>query len=119
MNLKYLIDNPEEMDRETLYNLRTLVALYPYYQTARLLMLKNLYLLHDPSFDEELRRAAVYITDRTQLFNLVEAAHYAIRPQGETQSKATATDSNSNEGEGSEGRTISLIDNFLDRKSVV
>ena len=114
MDLTQLINHPELMDKETLYDLRNTVALYPYYQTARLLMLKNLYLLHDPSFDEELRRAAVYITDRTQLFNLVEAAHYTIRPQGETQSKATATDSNSNEGEGSEGRTISLIDNFLD-----
>ena len=114
MDLTQLINHPELMDKETLYDLRNTVALYPYYQTARLLMLKNLYLLHDPSFDEELRRAAVYITDRTQLFNLVEAAHYAIRPQGETQSKATATDGDSNEGEGSEGRTISLIDNFLD-----
>ena len=37
------------MNRETLYDLRALLALYPYYQTARLLMLKNLYLLHDPS----------------------------------------------------------------------
>ena len=43
------------MNRETLYDLRALLALYPYYQTARLLMLKNLYLLHDPSFDEEQR----------------------------------------------------------------
>ena len=44
------------------------LALYPYYQTARLLMLQNLYLLHDPSFDEELRRAAIYITDRKVIF---------------------------------------------------
>lgn len=29
------------MDRETLYDLRALLALYPYYQTARLLMLKT------------------------------------------------------------------------------
>ena len=30
------------MNRETLYDLRALLALYPYYQTARLLMLQNL-----------------------------------------------------------------------------
>ena len=59
--------------------LRSLLALYPYFQTARLLMLQNLYLLHDASFDEELRRAAIYITDRKVLFNLVEAAHYQLR----------------------------------------
>ena len=75
MDLTQLINHPELMNKETLYDLRSMVALYPYYQTARLLMLQNLYLLHDSSFDEELRRAAVFITDSKKLFDLVEAAH--------------------------------------------
>ena len=75
------------MNRETLYDLRALLALYPYYQTARLLMLKNLYLLHDPSFDEELRRAAIYITDRKIIFEMVEAAHYQIKNAPEARRK--------------------------------
>ena len=57
MNIIEIIKHPEQLNKETLYDLRSLIALYPYYQTARLLMLKNLYLLHDPTFDEELRRA--------------------------------------------------------------
>ena len=61
MNITELIQHPEMMDRDTLYELRAMLALHPYYQTIRLLMLQNLYLLHDPSFDEELRRSAVYI----------------------------------------------------------
>ena len=64
MDLTQLIQHPQNLNKQTLYNLRSLLATYPYYQTARLLMLKNLYLLHDPCFDEELRRAALYITDR-------------------------------------------------------
>lgn len=96
------------MNRETLYDLRGLLALYPYYQTARLLMLQNLYLLHDPSFDEELRRAAIYITDRKVIFQMVEAAHYKLKKQEEQAPlpnllKTTATD-----------RTTDLIDSFLD-----
>ena len=55
---------PDRLNRETLYELRTLLARYPYFQTARLLYLKNLYLLHDISFGEELRRAALYVADR-------------------------------------------------------
>ena len=51
---------------------------------ARLLMLKNLYLLHDPSFDEELRRAAIYITDRKTIFDIVEAAHYQLKRREDT-----------------------------------
>ena len=53
MDIKCLILHPEYMDRETLYDLRSFIALHPYYQTARILMLQNLYILHDPAFDEE------------------------------------------------------------------
>ena len=105
MEIEKLIRHPELMDKETLYDLRSLLALYPYYQTARLLMLQNLYLLHDPSFDEELHRAAIYITDRRVIFQLVEAAHYKIRkPAGKD---------NDGDGQDSGDRTISLIDKFL------
>ena len=80
MNIAHYIHHPEHLDRDTLYELRSLLALYPYYQTARLLLLHNLFLLHDPTFDHELRRAAVYITDRRVLFRLVEQAHYQLQP---------------------------------------
>ena len=103
-----LISHPEYLDRDTLYELRSLIALYPYYQPARLLMLQNLYLLHDPTFDEELRRAAIYITDRRVLFEMVEAAHYRLQPP----KRAKADDAGSPPATGS--RTISLIDSFLD-----
>ncbi len=102
MNLKTLIEHPEQMNKETLYELRELTARYPYYQTARLLMLQNLYLLHESSFDDELRRAAIYLTDRTRLFDLVEARHYQLRDNQPAPSPAN-TD-----------RTTSLIDEFLD-----
>ena len=111
MDLENLINHPELMDRETLYELRSLLALYPYYQTARLLMLKNLYLLHDPAFDEELRRAAVYVTDRKVIFNLVEAAHYRLRPTTQPKEEAARTSTQTTEGE---SRTVTLIDKFLD-----
>lgn len=97
------------MDRETLYDLRALLALYPYYQTARLLMLKNLYLLHDPSFDEELRRAAIYISDRKVIFQMIEAAHYQLkRTQNKPQGMGIL------DAKKKEDRTSSLIDHFLD-----
>ena len=94
------------MNRETLYDLRALLALYPYFQTARLLMLQNLYLLHDPSFDEELRRAAIYISDRKVIFQMVEAAHYQLKSQNSIRHEAV-------EGKPKSDRTSSLIDHFL------
>ena len=107
MEITELIKHPEQLDRDTLYELRSMLALYPYFQTARLLMLQNLYLLHDPSFDEELRRAAIYITDRKVIFQLVESAHYKLKPSQQKlpEKKNQVSDNDS--------RTISLIDNFL------
>ena len=93
------------MDRDTLYELRSTLALYPYFQTARLLMLQNLFILHDPSFDEELRKAAIYIADRKVLFKLVEAAHYSIKRGVKSEQREVRSEEN---------RTVTLIDNFLD-----
>lgn len=107
MEIAELIKHPEQLDRDTLYELRSILALYPYFQTARLLMLQNLYLLHDPSFDQELRRAAIYITDRRVLFQMIEAAHYRVHASQRTANKPKSQ-------EDRENRTISLIDTFLD-----
>lgn len=107
MEITELINHPERLDRDSLYELRAMLAVYPYFQTARLLLLQNLYLLHDPSFDEELRRAAVYITDRKVIFKMVESPHYRLRT---TQDRTMQVETAPPDG----NRTISLIDNFLE-----
>ena len=108
MDIVELIDHPERMDRDSLYELRSTLALYPYFQTARLLLLQNLYLLHDPSFDQELRQAAIYITDRKVLFQMIEAAHYQLKVQKPQQEKKAVS------ADERDSRTLSLIDDFLD-----
>ena len=110
MEITELINHPERMDRDSLYELRSMLALHPYFQTARLLMLQNLYLLHDSSFDEELRRAAVYITDRKTIFQMIEAAHYQLRQQLSSNTSSTTQTGDTNQA----NRTIDLIDSFLD-----
>ena len=96
--------HPELLNRDTLYELRTLLARYPYFQTVRLLYLKNLFLLRDITFGEELRKAALYIADRKVLFYLIEGERFTIMPsEGEAKtSDLLGLD-----------RTLSLIDAFL------
>ena len=106
MEMTELINHPERLDRDTLYELRSMLAMHPYFQTARILMLHNLFLLHDATFDEELRKAAFYITDRKVIFQMIEAGHYILRNNG----AATAQKEVGNSG----NRTVALIDNFLD-----
>lgn len=112
MNLQQYIEHPERLNRETLYQLRSLTAMYPYYQPARLLLLKNLYLLHDPTFDEELRQAAMYIADRSRLFDLVEARHYQLRSDAQDNNQDTAGQARHTSGT---DRTAELIDDFLNQ----
>ncbi len=107
MDITQLINHPERMDKDTLYDLRSLLALHPYYQPARLLMLQNLYILHDPTFDEELRKSAIYLTSRKVLFDMVEASHYKLKQENQAQKADKGHESNEN-------RTISLIDDFLE-----
>ncbi len=102
-----LTAHPERLDKDTLFALRELVARYPYYQAARLLFLKNLFILHDTSFGEELRRAAVYVPDRRVLFDMVEGANYRLKPERAIAGEDEQT--NASRGE----RTVTLIDRFL------
>lgn len=101
-----LMAHPEQLGKETLYGLREMVAKYPYYQAARLLFLQNLFLLHDPQFGEELRRAALYLPDRRVLFAMFEGANYEITPTPLRRDEAQPA-------EGGGDRTQSLIDDFL------
>ena len=104
MEMTELINHPERLDRDTLYELRSMLAMHPYFQTARILMLHNLFLLHDATFDEELRKAAFYITDRKVIFQMIEAGRYKITTRRKQQKTAEQQDS----------RTLSLIDDFLE-----
>lgn len=107
-HLQQWISHPEELNKETLYELRTLLARYPYCQTLRLLYLKNLYLLHDVTFGAELRKSAFYVADRRVLFYLIEGDKYRL-PKGE---KELALVQEMKEEPGLD-RTLSLIDAFL------
>ena len=113
MDIANLINHPENLNKETLYDLWSMLALYPYYQPARILLLQNLFLLHDPTFDDELRRAAVYISDRHILFKLVEDAHYQLIPEQKKAEKQSITINAETTTE--EDRTTSLIDTFLEQ----
>ena len=107
MDLKNLIEHPEQLNKETLHKLREYVAVSPYHQVARLLFLQNLFLLHDASFGDELRRAALFIPNRKVLFDMVEGNNYEVRPPTVKVTQEVAVEANAID------RTQSLIDTFL------
>ncbi|MBN2596495.1 hypothetical protein [Labilibaculum sp.] len=66
------IRNSAKMDRNSHQELKILIDRYPYFQTAHLLLLKNLHDSQSIRFKEELRNSALYIPDRRQLFLLIQ-----------------------------------------------
>lgn len=107
LNLTEYISHPETMDEVSLTNLRRIVDRYPYFQPARLLYLRNLYQLHDSAFDKELRKAAIYVTDRKALFMLIEGDNYRFSSSPNKTQAAKFTKEEETD------RTGSLIDSFL------
>lgn len=104
-----LIKDTSLLNESTLPELQKIVEEYPFYHTARLLYIHNLFALHHKDFGAELRKASILIADRTALFSLVESMHYQIQCHPDR----FATEPASIETESDNSRTISLIDSFL------
>ena len=100
-NLSEYISHPEKLNRDTLYELRLIVRKHPYFDVARLLMLKNLYLLHDIDFGKEMRKAAIHLKSRWPIFELM--AGYGTTPTTDDVPADIPVD-----------RTMALIDAFLE-----
>ncbi|MBQ7156610.1 MAG: hypothetical protein IJR86_02280 [Bacteroidaceae bacterium] len=106
LNIQELIDNPSNLNAETLPELKELTDKYPFFQVARILYIRNLYQMHSSLFGAELRKGSVFVPDRTTLFNFSEGTHYELG----TANKSATIDI---ETEGDSNRTMSLIDSFL------
>ena len=97
------INNPDLMGNDTLEELRSIILRYPYFQTAWLLYIKNLYLIKHPSFKDELRRGALYVADLSVLFYFVEGNSFSFpKSEYKESEKQVAND-----------RTLDLINRFL------
>lgn len=62
------LKHPEKLNGESLPKLKELVQTYPAFQSAWVLLLKNLKILNDPEFEAYLEKGAIYIADRRKLY---------------------------------------------------
>lgn len=66
------IEHPQRCTKEDIADLQNLSDKYPYSQVFSILYLKSLSINNDIRFDEELTKHAYRITDRTQLYRLIQ-----------------------------------------------
>ena len=105
LNIQELIENPDKLNKETLPQLKELTEKYPFFQVARILYVRNLFLQHSPLFGTELRKASAFVPDRSTLFAFTEGQHYKI--------DSADKPSTSIETESQGDRTTKLIEDFL------
>lgn len=65
------LDNPHLLNEGTLKTLTEVVQEYPFFQAARMLLIKNLHNIEHIRFNGELKTCAAHIANRRQLFELV------------------------------------------------
>ena len=98
-----LVRNPDLLNRNTIPVLQEAIKQYPFHQTLYLLLLQNMYKVHDPQFSKALKQYALMVADRAVLFEMVEGMNYNI-PVQKLEDDTVTTDGD---------RTMLLIDSFL------
>lgn len=68
-----LVKNPGQIDRAAVSDLREVLQLFPWFQTAHLLLLKGLSNIDDVRFDHQLKESAPHIADRAALYFLINS----------------------------------------------
>lgn len=69
--LKYL-ESPGQLDKRSILEIHELLNEFPYFQTAHLMLLRNLYVLGNIKFDSQLKKSAAYIGNRSVLYYLLQ-----------------------------------------------
>ena len=65
------LEHPELLNQQTLEELNEINKRYPYFQASRILYLKNLHLLNDYRYADELKKVSIYAPSRQALYNLI------------------------------------------------
>lgn len=71
-----LVEQPGLLNEATLPLLNEIVGEFPWFQSARMLLVKNLHLLDDMRFNGELKHSAAYIANRKRLYELINQQYH-------------------------------------------
>lgn len=73
-----LADIPQNLDKNTLSDLKSVVKDFPYFQAAQVLLLKNLHTLNHYEYDAVLKKTAVSLPSRIHLYNFIHDKELAV-----------------------------------------
>ncbi|MCK3685909.1 tetratricopeptide repeat protein [Maribellus sp. YY47] len=106
---KYL-QNTTLLNHDSLEQLRILTTESPWFQAGWILYLKNLKAVDSPQFEEVLKKVAVMVPDRKQLYKFLnDEIQFSVETTENEQMSGYSLDNNSSEGH----QGNALIDRFL------
>jgi hypothetical protein len=94
-----IINNSGSVDRQMVGEVKELLDLFPYFQSAHLLLLKGLHNISDVRFDSQLKQSAIYVADREVLYHLLNREDQPIPDQPEQTTNPYAGESFSSAGQ--------------------
>ncbi len=73
----YLLNKPKAIKEKNVLGLEKIVNEFPFFQSARALLLKGLYNQESFQYNPALRKTAAYTTDRSVLFDFITSGNFA------------------------------------------
>ena len=67
-----MVENSSSINRQMIGEIYELIDIFPYFQSAHMLLLKGLYNTSDVKFENQLRNSAIHINDRDVLYWLLD-----------------------------------------------
>ncbi|MGE5420139.1 MAG: hypothetical protein ACM3UT_08125 [Chloroflexota bacterium] len=88
-----LMENSSSIDPKTTTEIGEIVAIFPYFQTAHLLLLKGLHANDDVRLSNQLRNSAIHIADREVLYHFIYPPQLSAEPEVEVDNAVEPVDS--------------------------
>lgn len=119
LNLQDLVGQDGKIGPQALPVLQKVVNQYPAFHAARVLLLRLLYQQRDPAYNEELRKAALYLPSRAKIYQDIEGDAMRPKPQqqeaftGATHERKSKTPIEHKVTHGTVDRTDELLGQYL------
>jgi hypothetical protein len=73
-----MIEDKVQMNRQMIGEVYELIDIFPYFQSAHMLLLKGLQTSADVKFEKQLRNSSIHIADREVLYYLLKTRPTAV-----------------------------------------
>ena len=78
-----MLENDAQVNRQMIGEVTELIDIFPYFQTAHLLLLKGLQNNADVKFEKQLKNSAIHIADREVLYHLLNRKPAVVKSEQE------------------------------------